>query len=173
MKRCLLALFIAVAPARLGSVAFAADDGQGADADLDRLAAYAKAQREDLVSDLMHASGKDKAALARVFRFSLKFTELDANAKTYGRILYDSFLGEAYSTKQYARMIAAQPEAVRQRIRDFLHYEMIHDDPDTVNEQNEKQSPDWLLLFPKNYSFGAGDLIFKREASLPPARSAP
>jgi hypothetical protein len=50
---------------------------------------------------------------------------------------------------------------------------MIHDDPDTVREQEEKQSPDWLLLFPRNYSYGSQDLIFRKDAVRAPTASPP
>lgn len=177
MKKSLLALIAIVGLARLDCAASAtgegSDGGDVAEADLERLGAYARSQREDLIGDLKQASGKDKVALARVFRFSLKFTELDANANTYGQIIYSSFLGEAYTTKQYARLVAAQPDTVRQRVRDFLYYEMIHDDPDTVREQEEKQSSDWLLLFPRNYSYGSQDLLFRKGAGGTPAARPP
>jgi hypothetical protein len=177
MKRSLLALVAILGLARPGCTAFAAGDGTddslAADPNVGRLVAFAKNRGEDLVGDLRHASGKDKSALSRVFRFSLNFTELDINAKTYGEMIYSSFLGEAYTPRQYARMIAAEPDGVRQRIRDFLYYEMIHDDPDTVKEQEEKQGADWLILFPKNFSYGSNDRVFKNEASQARASGPP
>jgi hypothetical protein len=90
-------------------------------AELDHLEVNAKKADVDPMGDVKRAYEK---ALARVFAFSLKFTQLDRGAKTYGQIIYSSFLNlaETHGIERNSELVASQPEAVRQRIRDFIYY---------------------------------------------------
>jgi hypothetical protein len=131
--------------------------------EVDRLEAFAKNEGVDLMGDVRRASEKDEAALVRMFAFSLKFTKLDSNAKTYGQIVYSNCLNlsEAFGLDYFSRLVASQPEAVRQRIRDFLFYDGTQaplKDREKVEEEARKDAP---LLFPSDYVFGANDPIFK------------
>ncbi|MBI2518474.1 MAG: hypothetical protein HYV95_16460 [Opitutae bacterium] len=131
--------------------------------ELDHLTAYAQKEGADLMGDMNLAYQKDEAALARVFSFSLKFKKLDRDAKAYGQLIYSSFLnlGEAYGVEKFSRLVAAQPEVVRQRIRDFIYYDATQA-PKKIRAEAEagarKGAP---LLFPGDYVFGAGNDIFR------------
>jgi hypothetical protein len=58
--------------------------------------------------------------------------------------------------------VAAQPEAVRQRIRDFIYYDATQAPKKHRKEaeaSGRKSSP---ILFPSDYVFGAGNAIFTK-----------
>jgi hypothetical protein len=132
--------------------------------EIDRLEAYAKKEGVDLIGDAKRASEKDEEALARVFTFSVKFTKLDGNAKAYGQIVYSSFLNlsEAIGLDRYSKLVIAQPEAVRQRIRDFIFFDATQAPPKERKEVEEEARKSAPLLFPVDYVFGANDPIFKK-----------
>lgn len=132
--------------------------------ELNRLEAYAKKEDVDLMGDMKLAYQKDEMALARVFAFSLKFTKLDRDAKAYGQIICSSFLNlaEAYGIERYSRLVAAQPEAVKQRIRDFIYYDATQAPTKNRKEAEDSARKQAPLLFPGDYVFGAGNAILKK-----------
>ena len=140
------------------------------DADIEHLMAFAKAEGVNLSRDLELAYKNDDAALSRVFQFSLKFTKLDENARTYGQIIWSSLLNmaEVRGIVWYSGLVAQQPKEVQQRIRDFLHYAVSIDEPSHEKDMSEKERAEWLKLFPKDYAFGASDPIFEKGANQPP-----
>lgn len=132
--------------------------------ELDHLAAYAKKEGTDLMGDMNLAYQKDEAALARVFAFSLKFKKLNRDAKAYGQLVYSSFLnlGGVYGVERYSRLVSAQPEAVRQRIRDFIYYDVTQAPRKLRTEAEAGARKSAPLLFPNDYVFGAGNGIFQK-----------
>ena len=60
--------------------------GQIGDADVDRLAEFAKKSDFDLKSEIERVYKKDEGTLARLFKFSIAFKTLDANACTSRRV---------------------------------------------------------------------------------------
>src|SRR5436305_13386132 len=85
--------------------ALAQDDGmpfgQIGDSDVDRLAEFAKKTGFDLNAEMERVYNKDEEALGRLFKFSLVFKTLDANARTYGQIIYSAFLNLGEVTDAY------------------------------------------------------------------------
>jgi hypothetical protein len=132
--------------------------------ELDHLEAYAKKEGVDLMGDMKRAYQKDKVALGRVFAFSLKFKKLDRDAKAYGQIIYSSFLNLAgtYGVERYSLLVAAQPEAVRQRIRDFIYYDATQAPKKHRKEAEASGRKSAPILFPSDYVFGAGNAIFTK-----------
>lgn len=129
-----------------------------------QLETFAAAQGFDLIGDLQLAYAKDDAALGRVFALSLRFTKLDRRARTYGHLIYSSFLNlsEQRGSEHFARLVAAQPEAVRQRIRDFIYYDCTlapAADREKVEAAARAGAP---TLFPREYVFGAGNVLFRK-----------
>lgn len=122
----------------------------------------AKQAGVDLLGDVRRAYTGDETALARVFAFSVRFDRLDENARTYGQIVYSAVLnlGERRGLPWFARIVAAQPAAVRQRVRDFLFYEVTQA-PKKARASAEatarRSAPD---LFPADYVFGANNPLF-------------
>lgn len=132
--------------------------------ELDRLEAYTKKEGVDLMGDTKRAYQKDEEALGRVFAFSLKFTKLDRDARTYGQIIYSSFLNlaEAYGLGRYSQIVAAQPKAVQQRIRDFIYFDATQapkQNRQAAEASARKSAP---LLFPDDYVFGQDNPIFRK-----------
>lgn len=130
--------------------------------ELDRLQAYAQRAKVDLIGDVGAAYQGDEAALARVFAFSARFDRLDANARAYGQIVYSAMLnlGEQRGLSWFARIVAAQPPAIRQRVRDFLFFDATQapkKDRAHVEAAARRSAPD---LFPVDYVFGAGNPLF-------------
>jgi hypothetical protein len=138
--------------------------GEVGDAEMNQLQAYGKSQGVDLIGDMKRAYQKDDAALARVFCFSLKFDKLDPNARAYGQIIYSSFLNlaEVMGVDRYSSLVAAQPKAIRQRIRDFIYFDVTQA-PKEIRQQVEAGARESApALFPKNYVFGEDDALFKK-----------
>ncbi|HWQ09211.1 MAG TPA: hypothetical protein VN436_08895 [Holophaga sp.] len=129
-----------------------------------QLFAFARASRYDLESDLKLTYAKDEAALGRVFAFSMQFRTLDANARTYGQFINNSFmlLVEELGLETYAAVLTGQPPEVQQRIRDFLFY------PTTQVPKKQRLPAEKTLrqiysaVFPPDYVFGQQDPIFQQ-----------
>ena len=96
MQRIVVALLLAVtvtaAERTVGPLSDGMPFGPVGEADMDRLAEFAKKSGFDLKPEMERVHEKDEEALARLFKFSLAFKTLDANARTYGQIIYSSFL---------------------------------------------------------------------------------
>jgi hypothetical protein len=132
------------------------------EADVDRLAQFAKALGFDLKADIQRVYQKDEAALGRLFKLSLRFKYLDKNARTYGQIICSSFLnlGEAIGVDAYAKVLDRQPANVQQRIRDFLYYPNLRMPKAHWDEVREELNKAYPTLFPKGFQFGHNDPIF-------------
>jgi len=172
MKRLLIVLLFAAGTLTLRAVDISKSDegfpfGIVNDADIANLMSFAKNGAVDLSKDLELAYKKDDAALSRVFLFSLKFEALDDNARTYGQIIWSSMLNlaEGRGTDWYFALVAHQPQDVRQRIRDFLHYATVKEGPAHEKDMSAEERTEWEKLFPKDYLFGVGDVIFKNQAN--------
>lgn len=124
--------------------------------ELEKLEAYTRREGVDLMGDVNRAYQRNEEALVRVFAFPLKFTKLDSNAKTYGQIIYSSFLNlaEGYGIERYSRLVAEQPEPVRQRIRDFIYYDVTQAPMKLRKDAEAGARRDAPLLFPSDYVFG-------------------
>ena len=97
-----------------------------------------------------------REALARLFKFSLAFKTLDANARTYGQIIYSSLLnlGEGVGVDAYVKVLDRQSPAVQQRVRDFLYYPMLRVPKEHRREVEQENSRMYPTLFPKGFQFG-------------------
>jgi hypothetical protein len=149
--------------------AHAQDDGRPfgeiGDADVDRLAEFAKKSGFDLKPEMERVYKKDEEALARLFKFSLVFKTLDPNARAYGQIIYSSLLnlGEAIGVDTYVKILDRQSPEVQQRVRDFLYYPMLRvpkEERKKVEEENSRMYP---TLFPKDFRFGHDDPVFAKQ----------
>lgn len=130
--------------------------------ELDRLQSFAQRAKVDLIGDVRAAYQGDEPALARVFAFSTRFDRLDAHARTYGQIVYSAMLnlGEQRGIPWFARIVAAQPPDVRQRVRDFLFFDATQapkKERAHAAAAARRSAPD---LFPADYVFGAGNPLF-------------
>jgi len=144
--------------------------GRIVEANVDHLEEFAlKRAGFDLKAELARvygAGGKvDEDALGRVFAFSRQFNTFDNYARTYGQIIYSSFLnlGEAINIEGYTKILDRQPQDVQQRIRDFLFYPYTRPLPkerwvEALQEARERYPP----LFPKSFQFGRNDPIFPK-----------
>jgi hypothetical protein len=137
------------------------------EADAQRLAEFAKKSGFDLKreTDLIYGK-KDEEALARFFRFSISFSALDNNARTYGQILYSILLnlGEEMGEENFVKVLDRQSADVQQRVRDYLYFPIL-----VVAKEKRKETEDETrrahpALFPISFQFGRGDPVFAREA---------
>jgi hypothetical protein len=144
----------------------AQDDGMPfgpvGDADVDRLAEFAKKSGFDLKPEMERVYKKDEEAPAHLFKFSLAFKTLDANARTYGQIVYSSLLnlGEAIGVDAYVKVLDRQSPAVQQRVRDFLYYPMLRVPKEHQGEVEQENSRMYPTFFPKGFQFGHDDPVF-------------
>ena len=112
-----------------------------------------------------------RSGQSRIFTLSLKFLKLDDGARVYGTFIYGSLheVGQAHDgIGLYARVVGSEPKEVRQRIRDFLRYALHHDKQAAAGYDERKLNGDWLVLFPADYVFGAGDALFVARANHSP-----
>lgn len=167
MKKIILALVVfvfatAIAQAQSGGFNTGMPFGVIGPKEMDGLEHLAKEKGVDLFGDLKRAYAKDEQALARVFAFSLNFANLDRDAKTYGQLIYSSFLNLAsvYGVERYSQLVAAQPTRVAQRIRDFIYYDATQapkSDRAKAEMSARRAAPQ---LFPKDYRFAADNPLF-------------
>jgi hypothetical protein len=147
------------------SSTFAQNDGMPfgriGDSDVDRLAEFAKKRGFDLNAEMERVYNKDEEALARLFKFSLVFNTLDANARTYGQIVYSALLNLGEVTDAYFKVLDRQPPEIQQRIRDFLYYPYLKIPKEHRNEA--EQGRVYQMLFPKGFQFGRNDPVFAKE----------
>lgn len=101
-------------------------------------------------------------ALGRFFRFSLNFRSFDQNARTYGQLLFNSFLnlGEAWGGPAYAAVLDLQPAQVQQRVRDFLFYPMSVSPAQERDGARGDLTQEYPTLFPPQFRFANGDALF-------------
>ncbi|UUZ53697.1 hypothetical protein LP419_34430 [Massilia sp. H-1] len=97
----------------------------------------------------------DQQAWSKIFALSLRFKEFDRSAQVYGYTLFAVFYyfmdyaGEA----RFADLINAQPPEVRQRVHDFLYYDVVSDDPEVMKNNERVLRRDLKLIYPRSYSF--------------------
>jgi len=169
MKRIVAALLVALSAAAAertpGPVPDGMPFGPVGDADVDRLAEFAKKSGFDLKPEMERIYKKDEEALARLFKFSLAFKTLDANARTYGQIIYSSLLnlGEGVGVDAYVKVLDRQSPAVQQRVRDFLYYPMLRVPKEHRAEVEQENSRMYPTLFPKGFQFGHDDPVFANQ----------
>jgi hypothetical protein len=143
-----------------------ADDGlpfgKMRERDFDRLVAGAKDHGVAIHAEMEKARKGDKDALARVFGLSATFERMDAVTKVYGNLIFTSFLNlvEARGETFFAEALASQPEAVRQRVRDFVYYAVTRVPKGHRKEVEKEVRRDFHLLFPADYVFGQDDALF-------------
>lgn len=136
------------------------------DADVERLAEFAKKSGFDLKREMERVHNKDEEALARVFRFSLSFKTLDGNARTYGQIVYNSLLNldEVIGVDAYVNVLDRQSADVQQRVRDYLYYPLLIMTKEHRKETEAETRKMHPTLFPGSFQFGRGDPVFAKEA---------
>jgi hypothetical protein len=177
MERSLVGLLVLVTLALIGcgstrvesdAASGLVDDGMPfgkiTDSDLDQLRQFAKKEGVDFVAELDKAYAKDTNALAKVFRFSLAMKSLDQNARTYGQVIYSSFLnlGETMGTERYSEVVVAQEPDVQQRIRDFLYFPVTCVPREVRAQVDKRVREEHPKLFPEDYQFGHGNPLFER-----------
>jgi hypothetical protein len=141
--------------------------GKLSERDMDNLFAFAKEHSFDLRGELIEVYEKSsKDALGRVFQFSMTFNKLDKNARTYGQIIYSSFLnlGEGWGVEAYSDVLLKQEPQIRQRIRDFIYYPIASQSKKAKQESeaSDKECREsYPKMFPQEYVFGKDDLLFK------------
>jgi hypothetical protein len=165
MQRIIVALLLAAtvtaAERTPGPVPDGMPFGSVGEADVDRLAEFAKKSGFDLKPEMERVYNKDEQALARLFKFSLVFKTLDANARTYGQIIYSAFLNLGEVTDAYFKVLDRQQPEIQQRIRDFLYYPYLKIPKEHRNEA--EQGRVYQMLFPKGFQFGRNDPVFTKE----------
>ena len=136
--------------------------GQISEVDVDQLMKFGRAREFDLQPEMERIYKKDEEALARLFRFSLKFKKFDRKARTYGQIMYGCWLkfGELYGVDLYLRVLDRQPDEVQQRVRDFLYYPLLRMPKEKRKENLEEIRRMYPRLFPTDFHFGRNDPIF-------------
>ena len=166
MKRIIVALLLSAtvtaAERTPGPVPDGMPFGPVGEADVNRLAEFAKKSGFDLKPEMERVYKKDEEALARLFKFSLAFKTLDANARTYGQIIYSSLLnlGEAIGVDSYVKVLDRQSPEVQQRVRDFLYYPILRVPNERRAEVEQENSRMYPTLFPKGFQFGHDDPVF-------------
>jgi hypothetical protein len=166
MQRIIVALLLAAtvtaAERTPGPVPDGMPFGPVGEADVDRLAEFAKKSGFDLKPEMERVYKKDEEALARLFKFSLAFKTLDANARAYGQIIYSSFLnlGEEIGVDAYVKVLDRQSPEVQQRVRDFLYYPMLRVPKEHRAEVEQENNRMYPTLFRKGFQFGRDDPVF-------------
>lgn len=136
------------------------------DSDVSNLVSFAQREGVDINGKMQMAyENGNTNALVSVFTLSLKFKDLDQNARAYGQVIYSAFLNLGESGRiDFSAVMARQPDAVRQRIRDFLYYAFLKSTPASKRDAALKDTrKDFPLLFPDGYTFGKNDPIFPKQ----------
>lgn len=130
--------------------------------DLAALQRLAEADGTDLTGILKRMPEDDIKAWSSVFKLSLSFKAYDRPAQTYGYLLFTSFTYYVSScgVQKYAKLVDAQPAAIRQRVRDFLFYNAAAADPKVRKLQEDSYRRKMPELFPASYKFGEDDPLF-------------
>jgi hypothetical protein len=158
----LLGVLVLARPIQAQSSSDATPFGQINEVDVDQLMKFGRARDFDLQPEMARIYQKDEEALARLFRFSLKFRNFDRKARTYGQIMYSCWLkfGEAYGVDLYLKVLDRQPDEVQQRVRDFLYYPLLRMPKEKRKENLEEIRRMYPRLFPTDFQFGRNDPIF-------------
>lgn len=143
--------------------------GEVTDADVEHLWKFATDHTTDLKAEIEKAYQKDAHALGAVFRFALKFSELDADARTYGQIIWSMYLnlGESWGVGRLTAVLSNQDPEVQQRIRDFIYFPIVHL-PKTMKKREEEEKSvrnRYPELFPATYEFGHDNPLMRKPLS--------
>ncbi len=138
--------------------------GQLKESDATSLQQLGAANGLNVESIVNAAYAGDKAALEKMYKFSLKLESRDMPTRVYGQMVYSMFLniGEQRGSDFLISALVKQIPAVRKRIRDFLWYPTFCvPGPERAAGQDSarKQFP---LLFPPEYVFGKDDELFSK-----------
>lgn len=157
-----LAILALARPVQAQSSNVAAPFGQISEVDVDQLMKFGRARDFDLQPEMERIYKKDEEALARLFRFSLKFKKFDRKARTYGQIMYSCWrkFGELYGVDLYLQVLDRQPDEVQQRVRDFLYYPLLRMPKEKRKENLEEIRRMYPRLFPTDFHFGRNNPIF-------------
>ncbi len=134
--------------------------------DLVALQKFAAKSGVDLNAAMEKSYSRDQKTreegLGRFFRFSLTFEGFDQNARTYGQLVFNSFLnlGEAYGVKPYAAVLDRQRADVQQRVRDFLFYPASVSPAEERDEERASLTQAYPAVFPRQFQFAHGDALF-------------
>ena len=130
--------------------------------DIDQLMKFGRARGFDLQPEMERVYKKDEEALGRLFGLSLKFKKFDRHSRTYGHVIYSSWLrfGEAYGGDLYLKVLDRQPAEVQQRVRDFLYYPILRVPKEKRKETEQEIRTMYPRLFPTDFKFGRNDPIF-------------
>jgi hypothetical protein len=136
--------------------------GRITDHDIDRLVNFAKSKSYDMYPDLKNAFDGDVNALSRIFAFSTSFDNFNLDARTYGQIIYNSFLslGEGIGPQKYSDVVNIQKPEVQQRIRDFIYYPITLVPTNKKSEVEKEVRSEYTGLFPSEYKFSEGNQLF-------------
>jgi hypothetical protein len=130
--------------------------------DVDQLMKFGRARGFDLQPEMQRIYKKDEEALARLFKLSLSFKTLNRNARTYGQMIYSSWLrlGETYGVDSFLKVLDRQPEEVQQRVRDYLYYPLLRTPKEKRKDTLEELRRMHPRLFPSDFQFGRNDPVF-------------
>jgi hypothetical protein len=131
--------------------------------DIDSLYAFAAQNGENLEADCDKMYEKDIEAMKRVFRLSTHFDNLDKNCRSYGQLIYSSFLnlGESWGVEKYANVLSSEPPEVQQRVRDFICYPASLLPPQEMKRSIDETKQAYPTMFPAGYEFGKGNQLFR------------
>ena len=123
------------------------------------LLARAKVQGVDLESLYASASGGSTKSLSAIFDYCEKVQELDTIGRTYGRLLFNSFLNlaEDNGLAFYASALNSRSAAIKQRVRDFILLPVAAMPAEARTREIIEAKSDYPEVFPAEYKFGDGN----------------
>jgi len=124
----------------------------------------AKKHHIEFMEALHDMSEDDLQSWTKIFAVSLDFKSWDRSAQVYGYHIFGSWLYFVASCgcEKYAKLVDAQPAAVRQRIRDLLFADAALA-PKEIRDAKERELREkYSSLFPRDYVFGKDDALFKK-----------
>jgi len=123
----------------------------------------AKRHHVEFSKALHDMSDDDVKTWSQIFAVSMDFHTFDRAAQVYAYQIYTSWLYfvQSAGVEKYAKLVEAQPPAVRQRIRDILYFDAAmasQQDREIREKELRSKCPQ---LFPESYVFGKDDDLFK------------
>jgi len=131
--------------------------------DVDRFLELSRSRGVDMGQEMPKAYRGDMAALTKIFSLSTGFQKMDKMTRVYGNFIFSMFLdmGEAKGEGSFGDAVAAQPLAVRQRVRDFVYHAATQVPRNKKVEMEQELRSDFPGVFPAEYVYGHEDPLFK------------